>query len=201
MIEARSDIAKLLTADATEVEAIGARLARYGAALLPEVREQRQSAETDKSRERLDWLRYRLVASDALALKWPNGLTKLAATDAQARRDAASELPSVATSGDEGLLIELFGHVDPLVRELSLKALQGVGGARANAELTRLLADPEPNVRAAVLKQMAEKPTPKLVPQIAAYIAQEKDSDLVVYAVRLLRSEEPISESASPPSA
>ena len=187
LIEARSDIAKLLTADATEVEAIGARLARHGSALLPEVREQRQQAETDKTRERLDWLRYRLVASDALALKWPSGLSKLAATDAQTRRDAASELPKVVTSGEESLLIELLGHPDSLVRELSLKALQGVGGVRANAELARLLADPEPNVRAAVLKQMAEKPSAKVVPQIAAYIAQEKDPDLVVHAVRLLR--------------
>lgn len=187
LIEARSDIAKLLTAEATEVEAIGARLARHGGALLPEVREQRQKAETDKSRERLDWLRYRLVASDALALKWPSGLSKLAATDAQTRRDAASELPKVVTSGEESLLIELLGHPDPLVRELSLKALQGVGGVRANAELARLLADPEPNVRAAVLKQMAEKPSAKVVPQIVAYIAQEKDPDLVVHAVRLLR--------------
>ncbi len=187
LIEARSDIAKLLTADATEVEAIGARLARHGGALLPEVREQRQQAETDKTRERLDWLRYRLVASDALALKWPSGLSKLAATDAQTRRDAASELPKVVTSGEESLLIELLGHPDSFVRELSLKALQGVGGVRANAELARLLADPEPNVRAAVLKQMAEKPSAKVVPQIAAYIAQEKDPDLIVHAVRLLR--------------
>jgi HEAT repeat protein/thiol-disulfide isomerase/thioredoxin len=187
LVEARSDIAKLLIANSTEVEAIGARLARLGSALLPEVREQRQQAETDKTRERLDWLRYRLVASDTLALKWPSGLIKLAATDAQTRRDAANELSKVVTSGEEALLIELFGHPDPLVRELSLKALQGVGGVRANAELTRLLADPEPNVRAAVLKQMAEKPSAKVVPQIAAYIAQEKDADLVVHAVRLLR--------------
>ncbi len=187
LIEARADIARLFTADLNEVEAIGAQLARYGSALLPEVREQRQTAETDRSRERLDWLRYRLVASDALSLKWPGGLARLAATEAQTRRDAASELPNVVTGGDEALLIELFGHPDPLVRELSLKALQGVGGERANSELARLLTDPEPNVRAAVLKQMAEKPGSISVKQIADYIAQEKDPDLVVHAIRLLR--------------
>ena len=187
LVEARADIAKLFTADLNEVEAIGAQLARYGSALLSEVREQRQTAETDKTRERLDWLRYRLVASDVLALKWPGGLARLAATDAQARRDAASELPNVVTGGDEALLIELFGHPDPFVRELSLKALQGVGGERANSELARLLTDPEPNVRAAVLKQMAEQPGSIPVQQIADYIAQEKDPDLVVHAIRLLR--------------
>ncbi len=187
LVEARSDIVKLLQADSSEVEAIGARWSHYGNALLPEVREQRLAATTDVARERLDGLRYRLVASDALALKWPGGLARLAATDAQVRRQAASELATVASSGEETLLIELFGHPDPLVRELSLKALQVVGGPRANAELARLLTDPDPNVRAAVLKQLAEKPGSISVKQIADYIAAEQDQDLVVHAIRLLR--------------
>ena len=185
--EARSDITKLLKADPSEVEAIGTQLARYGTALLPEVREQGQAATTDVARERLDGLRYRLVASDALALKWPGGLARLAATDAQVRRLAASELPTVASSGEETLLIELFRHPDPLVRELSLKALQVVGGPRANTELVRLLTDPDANVRAAVLNQLAENPGSISVKQIADYIAAEQDQDLIVHAIRLLR--------------
>ncbi|MFO1004682.1 MAG: HEAT repeat domain-containing protein [Planctomycetaceae bacterium] len=187
LIEARADIAKLVTVDPSEVEAIGVHLARYGSELLPEVREQQRVAMSDKIRERLDWLRYRLVASDALVLKWPGGLTRLAATESQIRRNAASELSTVATSGEELLLIELFANPDPFVREMSLKALQGVGGARANTELMRLLSDPEPNVRAAVLKQLSEQPDAISVKQIADYIATEQDQDLVVHAVRLLR--------------
>ena len=187
LAEARLEIAKITAAELVEMEAIGARLSRYGERLLPVVREQRVKAATDQARERLDWLRYRLVASDALMLKWPGGLIRLASTDAKARHDAAGELPTVVSHGDESLLIELFGHPDAFVRELSLKALHGVGGQRAGSELARLLADPEPNVRAAVLKQMAEKPSAKLVPQVEEYIARETDSDLVVHAVRLLR--------------
>lgn len=187
LAEARAEVAKIVNADAVEMEAIGARLARYGDRLLATVRELRAQATSDQARERLDWLRYRLVASDALMLKWPGGLIRLAATDAKSRHDAATELPGVVTSGDESLLIELFGHPDAFVRELSLKALHGVGGQRASNELTRLLSDPEPNVRAAVLKQMAEKPSHKVVPQIAEYIARETDPDLIVHAARLLR--------------
>src|SRR5262249_39297733 len=46
--------------------------------------------------------------------------------------------------------------------------------------------DPEPNVRAAVLKQLAEQPTPAMVPRIGEYVATEKDPDLLVHAVRVL---------------
>jgi HEAT repeat protein len=186
--EARVEISKLLTADIPEAEAIIARLARLGGALLPEVREQRQLVDSDKSRVRLDWLRFRLTATDALALKWPSGFVRLASTDPRTRHDAAGELAKMVASGDESLLIELFSHPDPFVRELSLKALHGVEGTRADSEISRLLVDPEPNVRAAVLKQMSEKPSPKLVPQIAEYIATETDPDLIVHAVRLLRA-------------
>jgi HEAT repeat protein len=185
--EAKSEIARIVTVDVAEMEASGARLARFGDRLLPLVQEQRQLATSDQDRERLDWLRYRVVASDALVLKWPGGLLRLVSTDAKTRRDAASELAALVTHGDEPLLIELFGHPDSFVRELSLKALHDVGGPRAATELSRLLADPEPNVRAAVLKQMAESPSAKLVPQIAKYIAGETDPDLIVHAARLLR--------------
>jgi HEAT repeat protein len=187
LVEARSEIARLLSSDPSEVEAIGTRLARFGQLLLPEVKEQRQAAQTDLARERLDWLRYRLVASDALALRWPGGLAKLASMDPQARHDAIVELPRVASHGEESLLIELFGHPDPLVRELSLKTLHTAGGAKAHSELTRLLSDPEPNVRAAVLKQLAESPATVSVSQISEYITREQDEDLIVQAVRLLR--------------
>ena len=52
----------------------------------------------------------------------------------------------------------------------------------------KLLADPEPNVRAAVLKQLEEQPVESMVPQVATYLKQEKDPDLVVHAIRFLRA-------------
>jgi HEAT repeat protein len=185
---ARSEISKLLAADMAEAEAIIARLARFGRGLVPEVREFGLRAESDKNRMRLDWLRFRLTATDALVLKWPGGLTRLAATDSRTRHDAVEELSRFAAKGDEPLLLELFSHPDPFVRELSLNVLHKIEGAKANSELSRLLMDPEPNVRAAVLKQLSAAPSQKLVPRIAEYIDQEKDPDLIVHAVRLLRA-------------
>ncbi|HEU5432765.1 MAG TPA: HEAT repeat domain-containing protein [Thermomicrobiales bacterium] len=185
---AQGEIDKLLAADATEAEALAARLARYGRALAPEVYARLRQADNDRDRERLTWLRYRLAATDALALGWPGGLARLAANDSAVRRQAAQELVARATPDDEPLLMEMFSDPDPLVREMSLKALHGAGGERVSKSLVRLLDDPEPNVRAAVLKQLAESPTPAIVPPIAKYVAAEQDADLVVHAVRLLRA-------------
>ena len=53
--------------------------------------------------------------------------------------------------------------------------------------LLALLADPEPNVRAAVLKQLAEHPVPGSLAALSQYLARETDPDLVVHAVRVVR--------------
>lgn len=188
--EARREIAKLEAADPIELEAIGARLAHRGPLLLPEVQAQRERAASQTLRERLDWLRYRLVSSDALALKWPAGLFGLASADASRRHAVAAELKETVTPGDEALLIELLRHPDPLVRELSLKALGGIEGTRSRQELAKLLSDPDANVRAAVLKEMAARPDPALVPEVLAYLEREQDADLIVSAVRMLQEAE-----------
>lgn len=185
---ARREIDKFVAAEAAEAEAIAARLARYGRALLPEVYARLEQAADDGQRERLVWLRYRLAATDALALEWPGGLARLASNDAAVRRQAAQELAARAAAADEPLLLELFGDADPLVREASLKALHSAGGERVSEALVRLLDDPEPNVRAAVLKQLAESPAASIVSTVAKYAAGEQDADLVVHAVRLLRA-------------
>jgi HEAT repeat protein len=75
-----------------------------------------------------------------------------------------------------------------MVRELALRTLQRIGGSRAAGALVRLLDDPEPNVRAAVLKQFAEHPAAKIVKHLAEYVARETDPDLLVHAVRVLRA-------------
>jgi HEAT repeat protein len=185
---ARADMARLGRATDEEATALRERLARHGRALLPDVYAQLKDATTDQARERLTALRYRLVASDALVLTWPGGLERLALTAAGPRQQAVQELATRAGAADEPLLLELFSNPDPLVRELSLRALKEVAGPRATPALTRLLTDPEPNVRAAVLKQLAEQPAPALAARIIEYAHGEKDNDLVVHAVRALKA-------------
>jgi len=185
---AERDIERLLQATPTEADAAVERLARWRAALLPAVIARLQRATTDVERQRLLTLRYRLVAGDALVLAWPGGLGRLASLDVKLRRQAAEELARLATAADQALLLELFANPDPLVRELALRGLQHVGGEDAVAALVRLLDDPEPNVRAAVLKQLAESPTAAMVPHVVRYVVKEQDPDLVVHAIRVLKS-------------
>lgn len=184
----RQDLARLIATGDAEAAAIRERLARHGPALLPEVYAAQKDATTDAARERLTALRYRLAAGDALALRWPGGLDRLASTKASVRHDAVQEFARRATATDEPLLLELFGNPDPFVRELSLRTLHNVAGRSATGALAKLLADPDPNVRAAVLKQLAEQPSAATVPKIAEYVAGEKDPDLVVHAIRVLRA-------------
>lgn len=186
---ARDQIAEMLkTEDDAHVRAIRERLAIFGRALLPEVYAQLKDAATDRLRERLTALRYRLVAARGLALRWPSGVERLAATQADVRRQAFDELAKEATAEDEALLLELFSDPDPLFREISLRILQEVSGTSATSGIIQLLDDPAPNVRAAVLNELAEHPSPRTVPRIVAYIARETDPDLVVHAVRTLRA-------------
>ncbi len=178
---------QMLDAQPAEAAAIRERLARLGRRLLPLVYAELAKQDTDAPRERLTALRYRLVAAPDLVLRWPGGIERLAATDLQTRVNAADEFARQAVAADEPLLLELFSDPAPLVREISLRALQNVGGASAGSALVRLLEDPDPNVRAAVLKQLATKPAPEIVPAITKYVAGESDPDLVVHAARLLR--------------
>ncbi len=171
-----------------EASLLADRLARMGPALMPSVTSRLKDATTDRDRERLTALRYRLVATQALMLGWPGGIDRLASADPQVRHDAAEELSQRVTPDDGPLLLELFSDPDPLVRELSLVGLQAVGGKDGVAALTRLLHDPVANVRAAVLKQLAQTPSPEAVDAVVAYTATEKDPDLVVHAVRVFRA-------------
>jgi HEAT repeat protein len=180
-------IARLLAAPPSDAAAIREQLARHGAALLPLVYQQLKASETDETRERLTTLRYRLVAGDRLVLAWPGGIERLAAANAATRRQAMDELADRAGPEDEALLLELFSDPEPLLRELALRALYRISGENADSALIRLLEDPEPNVRAAVLKQLAESSPKSVIPKIAKYVEQERDPDLVVQAIRVLR--------------
>jgi HEAT repeat protein len=189
LAEARRELTRLLQADGdTEAEVVRERLARLGPALLPVVYEQLKQASTDRDRERLTALRYRLAAPASLSLDWPGGLNRLASMDAQTRQRAAEELAQRARADAAPLLRELFSNPDPMVREISLRTLRKVGGDEVSDTLAGLLNDPEPNVRAAVLKQLAEQPSRRMVPKLAEYAAKEKDADLLVHLVRVLRA-------------
>jgi HEAT repeat protein len=188
LASARRDIDRMLKTDAAEAEAIVQRLARLGAALVPEVTARLKEAAGDRDRQRLLVLRYGLVAADSLALRWPGGLARLAAANPRQRQKAAEELAKLASRDDQALLTELFSDPDPLVREVSLRGLQNIGGSQAAAALVQLLADPEPNVRAAVLKQLEQQPQPAMVPKVAEYLEHEQDPDLVVHGIRFLRA-------------
>ncbi len=189
LAEAGREIDRLIAALPSDAPPIRERLARLGRALLPAVRGRLNVVENDSARERLTALRYRLAASGALALKWPGGLERLAATELATRHRAADELLAQAAPGDEGLFLELFNDSDPLVRELALKGLDSIGEAGDSKPLLALLADPEPNVRGAVLKQLAEHPSPGLTTELSTYVGRETDPDLVVHAVRVLREQ------------
>lgn len=183
----QQEIDRLLKLSVADGAPLAARLARHSAAILPEVYRRLESAENDDLREKLLALRYRLVANDALVLRFPGGLGRLASRDALTRRKAAQRLAGLATAADQPLLLELFSDPDPLIRETALRGLQQVGGEAATQSLVQLLADPEPNVRAAVLKQLAEQKSASLVPDVAQYVESEQDADLLVHAIRFFR--------------
>lgn len=188
LADARRQIERMLTAEETEADAIRQRLAGLGAALLPEVYARLRDASSDQDRRRLLVLRYRLVASDALVLRWPGGLERLADTDSRQRRQAADELAKLAGDSEKTLLLELFADTDAVVREIGLRGLQHIGGKEANTALVRLLDDPEPNVRAAVLKQLEESPDPAMTSAVVKYLKREKDPDLIVHGICFLRA-------------
>lgn len=184
---AKRDIDLMLKANRNEAAAVRERIARHGRGVLPEVLSRLQNVASDEDRRRLVTLRYRLVASDGLALAWPGGLERLSDTDSKVRHQAAEELATMATADEQALLLELFSDSDPLVREISLRGLRSVGGEQTTAALVTLLQDPDPNVRAAVLKQLAEESSTEMLGKVAEYVEQEEDADLVVHAIRYFR--------------
>ena len=184
---AAAAIDRMLTGSEEEAAAIREQLAYLGEALLPDVRMRMSQLGDDQSHgNACRRCVIRLLASDSLALNWPTGIDRLASLDSPTRRQAAGELVTRAKSSDKSLLAELFSDPDPMVREISLRAIEHVGGSLASETLIKMLADPEPNVRAAILKQLAEKPMPGLIGPVSEYVANEKDPDMIMYAIRFL---------------
>lgn len=183
---ARHELEQLLTVPEADMAAVFERLVRYGPLLAEEVDAQLALPIDERASERLHALGYRLFASDALALAWPNGFQRLASADAALRHVALKELSEKCGPGDHELLVRLFGHSDPLVRETALRTLHAVGGEMASDSLGRLLDDPDRNVRAAVLKQLAQSQSPRSVVHVIEQLKGEQDPDLIVHGVRVL---------------
>lgn len=189
VVSVASELARMVACDdPQETAAIRERLARFGPAILPEVITAAHEQEGDAAQERLAALRYRLVCSEALATSWPGGIDRLASRDIPIRRKAAQDLSSRSKASDLALLRQLFSDPDPLVREIALAAIQNIGADAARDALLTMLQDPDPNVRAAVLKQLAEKPDKVFVAALVEYARKEQDPDLVLHAVRALRA-------------
>ncbi len=186
-IEASRLLRQMLSADAAGAAACREQLARIGTGILPLIREMMAESTDDETRSRLSMARYRVAASIDLVAQWPDGIMRLASADFKTRVSAVHELSSRVTVRDERLLAELVTDPAPLVREISLGALRRIGGTRLDGPLVKMLGDPDPNVRSAVLKHLAETKSIGLIPAISAYISTETDVDLVVHAVRGIR--------------
>ncbi|MCG8648331.1 MAG: hypothetical protein MI861_00775, partial [Pirellulales bacterium] len=157
-----------------------------GPDLVPSVNRRLRIETADMARERLSSVLYRLVSAPTLAIRLPEVPDALASLDSDPRRQAAKQLADQAKEEDLPLLETLFGHTDPLVREMALRGLQNAGGGDTS-RLTKLLEDPDKNVRAAVLKLWLDHPDASLVEPVSNHATRETDSGLLVYYVRLLK--------------
>lgn len=158
-----------------------------GPTILPSVTERLSRESSDVGRERLSAVRYRLIAAPTLALRLPGAAEDLASLESGPRRAATKRIADQAIRDDLPLLETLFGHDDPLVRELALRGMQSAGGGTAES-LLRLLDDPDKNVRVAVLKLWMENPNANLIPPISRRALQEQDPGLLSYYIRLIKA-------------
>ncbi|MEM6687865.1 MAG: HEAT repeat domain-containing protein [Planctomycetota bacterium] len=131
---------------------------------------------------------YTLSASKETRLARRGPLHALAEGPTIARRTSASQIAKAAIEGDLPLLTSMLADEDPLVREYALQNLTRVAPDADPKRLTNLLKDPDKNVRAGVLKQLAILQTPQALDAVKAYLLSETDTDLVIYAIRYLKS-------------
>lgn len=137
---------------------------------------------------RLRHLMYSTAAGTELRLRHSGLLQVLADGKPRDRRAAAQKINSLATSDDVALLASLLKDPDPLIRELATASIVSVAPQGDLSALTALLSDPDPNVRTSVLKQLAMQQDARAINEVVAYMDSESDDDLVIYAIRYLRS-------------
>ncbi len=187
LIEVERLLRAIVESDPVAAAAIREQLARRGSRCLPLILDALDETSDEVARERLNAARYRVVADPRLEQRWPGGIERLASADYETRVSAANDLARRAARQDDALLAELLRDPMPLIREIGLSGLARTGRESASKTLAGLLNDPDANVRAAVLKQLAEQPDPRLTSHVTENIETETDPDLVVHAVRFLR--------------
>lgn len=141
---------------------------------------------SDDQRQRLREVRYGILAGPATRIESTGLLESIARLDGPTRRAAAKRLILSLTSQDQPLIDDLSRDSDPLVRELAVTAQSRVGALTQGDRLQRLLADENPSVRTAVLRQIAENPTDEVTARLVDYLDTESDEDLLVYATKTL---------------
>jgi HEAT repeat protein len=114
--------------------------------------------------------------------------SRVDATDALVRRNAAIVLGFLGAEGSAAPLVQLSDDDDASVRTAALEALVRVGGEEAHAVVRTLLADRDPGVRAAAVEAAGALRVAGTAPVIRELAARagERDEDLLVAAVNAL---------------
>jgi thioredoxin 1 len=179
---------RLMKAEANERATIIAQLLGAGPSLAGDVRTRLAQATVidDHAREGLRELLYNLLASRKLRLQQAGMLAALARLDLESHRQAAETLLEKAEVIDQPLVDELIRDSDPLVRELAIRALGRLQLLTTGDRVGRLLGDTDPNVRAAVLRVLAERPSAESVDSLSDYLLRETNEDLLVHGAKCL---------------
>lgn len=181
--ELDEDFEMLFDANDERADAAIERLVRGGDAVKARVRALMTRITDPRHRRRVDVLRFRRAMPAKLEEQSPDLPYRLAIAAGQSRAQVVAAIEQSDLTDARELLRELVADPEALVREAAVKALRR---AEQHSQLGALLNDPDPNVRAAVLKELSSSPAPKLVKRLRKYVTVETDEDLLVHAVRAL---------------
>lgn len=181
-------VTRLLSEPEAKRRALLSEVMSYGKALVPELRARLAGATElgDQQRVRLRQLLMLSIASEQTRGQHANLLTALASLNPDTHRKAASKILEIVRQADQALVDELSGDVDPLVREAAVPALQKIGLLQQPQRLGILLADKNPSVRTAVLREIAKNPKPESIAVLSDHASKETDEDLLVYTAKTL---------------
>ena len=172
----------------SESDALMIQAISLGESMLPELRERLAHASDfdDQQQMILRELLYRLLASEQTRLQQSSLLVALASLNGETHRAAAEKLIESSTQQDQMLIDELSNDPNPIIRELTIPKQQEFGALEDPDRLTRLLADKNPSVRTAILRELSENKNAKSIQTLVDYIQKETDEDLLVYATKTL---------------
>ena len=184
-----ADLAALEGERGARSPALRERLIAGGPGLVPRLRERSRSLRgaAPLAAARLDEIRFRILLTPAVLRRVPDAAERLAVGSAGARSQALEDILKRNPLGLEALEKEALCDADPLFRETAAASTRSILGPEARAALVQLLKDPEANVRAIALRELASLPSKGTSEAIREYLASEKDPDMVGHAVRSLQ--------------